>query len=207
MQVNVYELFPTVVMSFNLGRGLSQKEDDVIQRELKDMGRNAGNWTSRADQILSDPDLEELNKELMKLAHIYFDKVFHTKNTPELYYVQSWLNATSKDEFHHAHCHANSFLSGCYYYDVEEDDRIRFHNLAEQNKMLYFVPKEEIPYNARSWWVPLKKNDVVIWRSELHHDVPMIERERNSPRVSLAFNIFVRGDVGGDELRTGLHIG
>ena len=207
MKVDVYELFPTVVMAFNLGRDLTEPEETVFKRELLSMGHNAGNWTSYADQVLSEPELETLGKEILNLAYIYFDKVFHTKNTPELYYVQSWLNATSKDEFHHAHCHANSFLSGCYYYSVEEDDRIRFHNLVEQNKMLYFVPKEEVPYNARSWWVPTKKNDVIIWRSDLHHDVPKIEKDRNFPRVSLAFNIFVRGDIGGDELRTGLRIG
>lgn len=207
MQANIYELFPAVVMAFNLERDLSESEEAVVQRELKNMGHNEGNWTSYADQVLNDPGMEVLNKEIMKMAYIYFDKVFNSKNNPELYYVQSWINSTNKDEYHHAHCHANSFLSGCYYYDVEEGDCVRFHNLAEQNKLLYFVPKEEIQYNARSWWVPTKKNDIIIWRSELHHDVPRIAKERRSPRISLAFNIFLRGDVGGDELRTGLHIG
>ena len=207
MKVDVIELFPTVVMSFNLNRDLYQRENEIIERELKNTGRNEGNWTSRADQVFEEDGMQNLSADIMKMAYIYFDHVFKSKNTPEFYYVQSWLNVTHSGEFHHAHCHTNSFLSGCYYYKAEEGDCVRFHNLAEQNKMLYFPPKENTKYNARTRLVPIKSGDVVIWKSELHHDVPRLEKERQSPRISLAFNIFLKGNIGEPELRTGLHIG
>ncbi len=207
MKVSVIELFPTVVMSFNLNRELHQSENDIIKRELQNVEKNEGNWTSKTDQIFDEEGMQNLSTDIMRMAYMYFDHVFNSNNTPELYYVQSWLNATHSGEFHHPHCHANSFLSGCYYYNTEEGDCVRFHNLAEQNKMLYFAPRENTKYNARTRLVPIKNGDVVIWKSELHHDVPRLEKERQSPRISLAFNIFLKGTIGEPGLRTGLHIG
>lgn len=207
MKVDVIELFPTVVMSFNLNRDLYQSESKIIRKELLNTARNESNWSSRADQILEEDGMQNLSADIMKMAYIYFDHVFKSKNTPEFYYVQSWLNATHSGESHHVHCHANSFLSGCYYSNVEEGDCVRFHNLAEQNKTFYFAPRENTKYNARTRLVPIKNGDVVIWKSELHHDVPRLEKERQSPRISLAFNIFLKGNIGEPELRTGLRIG
>ena len=98
MKVDVYELFPTVVMSFNLGRELTTAEDDIIQREMKNVGKNAGNWTGKEDQFLNIQGTELIGAQIMKCANIYFDHVFHSKNTPELYFAQSWLNLTYQDE-------------------------------------------------------------------------------------------------------------
>lgn len=207
MDATLYELFPTAVMSFNTKRDLNDVEKEIIAAEMNNLGKSEGNWTGNDYQLLAKNEMYLLREELMNYVRIYFEHVFATSNKPELYMAQSWLNVTGTGEYHHAHTHSNSFLSGCYYYDVEPDDRIRFYNSPEINRMFSFSLREETKYNARTWWVPTKKNDVIIWRSDIPHDVPVIEKKRDRPRVSLAFNIFLRGTIGDDKMRNVLFIG
>jgi hypothetical protein len=49
-------------------------------------------------------------------------------------------------------------------------------------------------YNSSSWWVPVGSKELILFPSEVPHAVPVNETEK--VRVSLAFNVFVRGQIG-----------
>ena len=51
----------------------------------------------------------------------------HTKlKTIEIYITISWINYTETNQYHHAHSHPNSVISGVYYIETDESDTITF---------------------------------------------------------------------------------
>ena len=51
-------------------------------------------------------------------------------------------------------------------------------------------------YNSSSWHLPVNTLDIVIFPSYLQHGINT--KEDNNKRISLAFNVFVEGDLGNE---------
>ena len=49
-------------------------------------------------------------------------------------------------------------------------------------------------FNARSWWYTVQSGDLVLFPSSLIHGVDV--KEGDNTRISLAFNVFLKGHVG-----------
>ena len=119
------------------------------------------------------------------------------------YITQSWLNYTETNQYHHKHEHPNSLVSGVFYINADEDnDKIRFFS----NK--YEVIRPEINefnlFNSTTWWFPVKTNDIVLFPSSLTHCVDI--KKGTNTRISLAFNVFIKGKIGKEKLLTELKI-
>jgi predicted 2-oxoglutarate/Fe(II)-dependent dioxygenase YbiX len=49
-------------------------------------------------------------------------------------------------------------------------------------------------YNSDSWWVPVETGNLVLFPSSTSHMVEDVVADKT--RISIAFNTFVRGDLG-----------
>jgi uncharacterized protein (TIGR02466 family) len=116
----------------------------------------------------------------------------------EFYFTNSWMVRHNKKDWSGMHFHANSLISGVYYIDIPEDSGdIKFHNhfhksvIPDVIKLDYtdknFVNSEVVAFKV-------KPGDILIFPSGLQHSVT--ENITNNRRYSLAFNCFVRGDLG-----------
>ena len=105
--------------------------------------------------------------------------------------TSSWINVADEGASQYLHCHSNSFVSGIYYVNFEEDHApLNFINPRDPDicttSILTQKPGRATPYNIRSASVPTKSGDMVIFPSWLNHEY--VDNKRDG-RISIAFNV------------------
>ena len=193
-EYNITGIFPTPILISSIGRDFTEEELECIKSYHELSTKNVGNVSSQEKYILhSESSLKDLWTDCQNLLNCFVQKVHVPQTDVQPYITQSWLNYTKEKEYHHKHFHYNSFLSGVLYIDVDQDnDKIAFHN--ESQSLLYLTPKEHNPFNCETWTFDLKPGMVIIFPSYLYHSVET--KVGTNVRTSLAFNSFVRGDIG-----------
>jgi uncharacterized protein (TIGR02466 family) len=196
-------IFPTPIYISKIDRKLSIKELSFIDKTKLDVYKNEGNTTSNDNYILNTKAFKKLKEELYLKVQDYFDKVISPANNITPYITQSWLNYTETNQFHHKHAHPNSLVSGVFYINChEEHDKIKFFN--EKYSPIKLEIKDWNLYNSETWWFSVKTGDVILFPSSLTH---MVEtKEGDNTRISLAFNVFIKGTVGNNKNLTELII-
>lgn len=199
--MQILSLFPTAVGIYNLGRDLTKKEKDLLLN-LED-GPNMGNTTSKDRFILRNSILADLKEFFQNSLNHYFKEVIAPSKEAELYITQSWVNYTKKGQWHHAHEHPNSIISGVFYIQSDELDKIYFEN--NQYRQIIFPTQNFNVFNSRSWWLEATQGRLLLFPSSLRHNVNTVETDHT--RVSLSFNTFAKGMIGAPEDLTLLEVG
>ena len=194
-------IFPTPVYISKLDRELTKKELTFIDKSKLNFYRNEGNITSNDNYILNQKVFGSLKEDLYLRVQDYFNKVLSTTDAVTPFITQSWLNYTETNQYHHKHQHPNSLVSGVFYVNCHEEfDKIKFF------KNDYQTIKPEIKdwnlYNSETWWFTVKTGDIILFPSSLTH---MVEtKEGDNTRISLAFNVFIKGTIGNNKNLTEL---
>jgi uncharacterized protein (TIGR02466 family) len=184
-----------------LHRRLTDVEFNFLSNQ--DTQANIGNLSSRDTYILDRPELSKLRSELLSIIRTYFKSVYQPANDLDVYITQSWVNYTKPGEHHHVHAHYNSFISGVFYIHGEGDaDRIMFHKPSYE--FIRLEPNQWNVHNSRTWWFPVNTGDIVLFPSNLTHEVPPTTSHKK--RLSLAFNVFLKGHLGGNKELTELNL-
>lgn len=200
--MQIISLFPTAVGMFDLGRDLTKPERDLLLNQ--DMTPNMGNTTSKNRFILREKKLKDLREFIQKSINTYFEEIVAPSKEVSLYITQSWVNYSNPGQWHHSHEHPNSFLSGVFYVQSDDEkDRIVFENNRYQQ--IQFPTEKWNLYNSTSWWLEAKQGRLVIFPSSLRHSVNVVEAQKT--RVSLSFNTFAKGLIGSEENLTALEVG
>ena len=193
MEPTINSIFPTPIYISKLNRELTNKESSFIDKTKLDTYNNEGNTTSNDNYILNQKAFKDLKTEIDLRVQDYFDKVISPANNITPYITQSWLNYTETNQYHHKHQHPNSLVSGVFYINCEEEhDKIKFFN----DKYLTIKPeiKDWNIWNSETWWFSVKTGDIILFPSSLTH---MVEtKQGENTRISLAFNVFIKGKVG-----------
>ena len=199
----VHGLFPTPMLQTKIFRPFTEAEMAVVNKFKDDVTQNTGNTTSKNRYVLDEPGMEELKQNIQFYVNYFMDKVVCPYTNVEAYITQSWLNMTKPGEYHHKHAHPNSYLSGVLYISAEENnDKITFYR--EGYERIDLSTENYNPFNSKSWWFGIKTGDLVIFPSSLTH---MVEQTVSSDvRISLAFNTFLKGYLGGESSLTALHL-
>lgn len=189
----INNLFPTPVLAAELGRPFTKKEINFVKNTFNKCRENAGNLISLDNFILNNKELKNIKKFIESQCKYYLENVMCPDNDIELYITISWLNYTLKNGFHHAHTHHNSVVSGVFYFDVDEKkDSISF--IKNEYSQIDILPKNFNPWNSKTWWLPIKNGQLLMFPSSLIHSVPTKKEEGN--RISLSFNTFLKGELG-----------
>lgn len=191
----VLGLFPVAVYQGKINRSLSTKELDFIHAQKNNSRKSEGNHISNERYLLDKPLFKKLKKEMNDHINIYVRDHLKWVSDTKLFITQSWLNWTEHREFHHIHNHPNSALSAVFYIDADPAvDKIQFYHPYLHNFIIRPEVTEFNMFNSRTWWVGARTGDVILFPSSLTHSVTT--KEGTNTRVSLAFNVFVKGKVG-----------
>ena len=203
MQSTINSIFPTPIYISKLDRDLTSLELKFVDKNKKDFYKNDGNITSNNNYILNEKPFVNIKKELDLRVQDYFDKVISPANNVTPYITQSWLNYTETNQYHHKHAHPNSLVSGVFYINChEEHDKIKFFN--DNYKTIKLEVKDWNMWNSESWWFSVKTGYVILFPSSLNH---MFETKQGyNTRISLAFNVFIKGTVGNNKNLTELYL-
>ena len=203
MEANINGIFPTPIYISKLDRELTPLELKFIDKNKKECRKNDGNITSNNNYILNEKPFTNIKKELDLIIQDYFNKVISTSDNITPYITQSWLNYTETNQYHHKHLHPNSLVSGVFYINChEKHDKIKFFN--DNYKTIKLEIKNWNLYNSEAWWFSVKTGDVILFPSSLIH---MVEtKQGDNTRISLAFNVFIKGKIGSNNNLTELTI-
>ncbi len=196
-----YNLFPTAVGKFNLGRDFTEKELKFIKDQAT--RSNMGNTTSVDNIIFECKELKALSKFCHESVNAYLKEIYAPKHEVELRFTQSWANYTEPGQYHHKHEHPNSFVSGVLYINADTaKDKIYFYKNGYQQIKL---PTSNFNlYNSDSWWFEVGTGDLLLFPSSLTHMVETVQSDQT--RISISFNTFPKGYIGEDLDLTGLHL-
>jgi uncharacterized protein (TIGR02466 family) len=175
-----------------MDRQFTQEEIDFFEKQRDDVRRNVHNVFTNDDYILLNKEMKGIHDDLMIAVKQYMEKVYcNTSVTP--YITQSWINYTTKNQAHHKHTHSNSFISGVLYLSADKDqDKIVFDRNAYHQ--IRVTPDSFNQYNGDTHHVHVRTGQVVLFPSYLTHYVEA--KGDDSLRVSLAFNVFLKGFIG-----------
>lgn len=197
----VSEIFCTPIFQYD-NINIRKEELNIVENEVERF-KNVGNSTSLDNYILDKKEFKKLKNVLTSKINNYFQEVYAPLNKDlKLYITQSWLNYTTENEFHHAHHHNNSLVSGVFYFKADKDDHICF----EKDKSIAFdIPSDQTNnFNARVWGVSVEPNMLVVFPSTVIHSVQ--QKRNNNLRISLAFNTFIKGTIGSKQNLTELKL-
>ena len=201
--MKVTSLFPIAVASSKFELGLTE-EQKLFLSNLKPY-KNTGNTSSEDTYILKHEIMSNVREWIQSQIDEYMRTVESPINDVGLRITQSWLNWTKPGERHHKHSHLNSYISGVFYIDVDENtDNICFSRKYFSNIDLG-LKKDYNEYNSDSYWLPVETNMLLLFPSTLEHNVDETINNKKT-RISLAFNTFPRGFIGEDATMTGLHL-
>ena len=201
MEATINSIFPTPIYISKLNRELTNKELLFIDKTKLDVYKNEGNGTSNDNYILNNKIFKDLKEDLDLRVKDYFEKVISPTDVITPYITQSWLNYTETNQYHYKHAHPNSLVSGVFYINCDEKfDKIKF--FKEDYKTIKPEIKDWNIWNSESWWFSVKTRDIILFPSSLTH---MVEtKQGDNTRISLAFNIFIKGKIGNNKNLTEL---
>jgi|TARA_R110002020_G_scaffold50883_2_gene144237 uncharacterized protein (TIGR02466 family) len=186
-------IFPIPVYKAKLERGFTTQELRFVEKMKTKCVPNAANMTSTNNYVLNNSSFATLKKEIDLFIEDYFSKILFPPKTISPYITQSWLNYTEPKGSHPKHRHLNSYLSGVLYINADKaHDTITFEH--DRYDQINLPTTEWNSFNSNSWSFPVESGDIVIFPSRLPHLVT--KKKGKNTRVSLSFNVFVKGNLG-----------
>ena len=195
-KTNIDGLFCTPIYRSSIGRAYTNSELKVFKDCQKETRKNVGNSNTLNTYTLNNKKLMPLKQRIMEHINVYFDQVYAPKTDVIPYITQSWINYTDENQFHHKHSHPNSLVSGVLYLDADIDlDSIVFYR-PNQYQTITIYTKDDCynVFNSSLWTYAVKTGDIVLFPSSVEHSVRTKKGKRT--RMSLAFNVFVKGTMG-----------
>ena len=198
-QRTVVPLFSTPVYVNNVGDFEKPDHRSLEYSNRLPDGRVHHFLTTADKNVLERPAFKDVRGIVMNEVEFYAREVCRVNKRIEFYVTNSWINIYRRGEQAGAHMHHNSLLSGVLYLKATEGGgEIVFHR--DVQSQVPFPPAIDLDmdafniYNCKSWGHKPKTNDICLFPSILSHSVD--PNESDEERVSLAFNVFVRGDLG-----------
>lgn len=158
----------------------------------------AGHDHTGNKHILDEKPLHKLKDKILAECNKFIYEELQVKDvTFEL--QNSWINRHNKGEYNTTHWHSNAMLSGVYYMqnapgagDIVFQKSHLYYNLFHDTVRVKY--SETNQWNTNDFYITPTEGDIVIFPSHLEHMVT--PNETDTPRYSLAFNLFARGTVG-----------
>jgi uncharacterized protein (TIGR02466 family) len=197
----IVNLFPIPVCGLHIGAPTPQEMAFILGMEKR---TNEGNKSSKMTNVLEQEELSSLEEKIRGCLGSYFELTFAPKAHTGIKITQSWCNYTDSDEFHHAHIHPNSVISGVYYPQAEKGvDQIVFIKNKSASSAFDAGPRSGNMWNILRYGFPVETGMLVLFPSHLEHEVWRVEH-RYDLRISLSFNTFFTGPIGSRENLTEL---
>ena len=202
--MRIEPFFPTPVGFVQIDEALNKKMLEFIKiKQLKIIKNSGGggNSTSSDLNILENDELSDIKKVLTDSVNEYFKEIVNPDKDIKLYITTSWINMNKNGESHHVHHHPNSIVSGVFYIDTCEEDTISFINKSSNTLFgnLEFNDFPTTKWSTPQWNLATMVNTLVMFPSTLPHYVNPRPNTCKGTRISLSFNTWFKGTIGGRE--------
>jgi uncharacterized protein (TIGR02466 family) len=196
MPVVSHEVYPMFVEPYfraNIAGSITAAQIEYI-KNLK-MVNNPENMISENLYIFEEPELKSVKDAVQEVLDIYARDVMCIPQ--RIYVTQSWSLICMPNAGMHGHSHSNSILSGSLYYCELPDppsSMIFTRHVSYQQIELPPAKEKRNIYNSPINRITPRPNDILLFSSRLTH---LVEPNQSvKPRYSIAFNTFVKGQLG-----------
>jgi len=191
----IHGLFPIPIGTYDLEPLTEEQHSWIVTQPT---GPNIANRISKDKYLLDADIMAPIRAQIeMYLIHYFMESVTES-NSVGLRITQSWCNFTGPGEAHHKHHHANSIISGVYYPQTTAEDRISFYNSRlERGAFSVAAPTDrDNLFNSRAWGFSTPQNSLILFPSDMEHEVSKRMETDVPDRVSVSFNTFFTGELG-----------
>lgn len=199
-QPMVYPLFSAPLYINNVG---DLEYPDIKSLEFTSSIPTGGEVTflsSIDKKVLERPEFTHIRSTVMHEVNKYGREVLRVNENIEFYITNSWVNVYRPGDEAGSHNHNNSLFSGVLYLQANEKsgDIIFYRDILS---LVPFPPALDLEidssniYNCKQFGHRPKKNEIVLFPSVVMHSVG--RNNSTEERWCLAFNVFVRGSIGG----------
>ena len=191
VDVKSYSCFPTMIYEFKgIDKANHLKMLNIVDFENQD---NSNELHNHLAFYPFTKKVIECTKEIMRLNQYFFEDIEITN---------MWANILQQKESHPPHTHSNNIFSGVYYLRASSTTApIQFFDPRPQASV--FKPRNTPNWNNSSMiQFDSVEGKGFIFPSWLMHWVP----PTNGERVSVSWNVIIRGDYGEPNTLQNAHI-
>ena len=201
--MSIISLFPTALGVYKLNRPLYPEEINFTLQCFNGKIFTGTNSISNDTFILNYKAMSSIRAFIENSIDQYLNEVDPFPSNTSLYITQSWFTFTEKEQYHHIHNHPNSYLSGVLYFNVDPDSgKIFFKN--PKIRELLIEKSRYTQFNSEEWSITPEVGTLLLFPSYIEHYVK--DYQGSNPRVSLAFNTFIKGQLGSERALTDLKL-
>lgn len=195
-------LFPTPLFRTKLySDDLELLKDDIINNHKKYVSSGNINEEMLASGENAFVGLEHNEKyfsiigRINEIVNHTLKQVYRYDDDIEPYICAMWSTCCCPGESGEEHYHSNSFFSGTFYPFDETPSEISFYSPTHEKASLNINANvsEWNSLNSTSYSIKPQKCDLIFFPSYLKHKV--LKNKTNTVRYSLAFNVFLRGNL------------
>jgi uncharacterized protein (TIGR02466 family) len=205
--MHIEPLFPKPLGFLEMDKAASKKFLEFIKiKKLETVINNGGAAVSSNVYILDNDEFSDIKQVLTDSVNQYFKEIINPGKDVKLYITNSWINVNKNGEYHPAHYHQNSIVSAVLYIDTHKGDTITFEN---PNTTLFGNLKfgnNTTMWGSSEWTIPAMVNTLIMFPSTLQHMVKPRPNICSGTRISLAFNTWFKGTIGGNGNLPRLHL-
>ena len=152
------------------------------------------NWQSKAN-LHKNVLYDNLTHKVVENTKKVFDSLYFEYQGFNI--TDMWSNVLKPGETHRPHTHSNNILSGVFYVEAEQTSGIIFTDPRPQAGVIQPDVTKQFVDNASVIKYDSATNRMILFPSWLQHYVPINETKSN--RISIAFNVMLKGEVGSPE--------
>jgi uncharacterized protein (TIGR02466 family) len=168
-----------------------------IEKEEFIRMKSENGFYTKNKYFLNQEIYKDLKNKIYEHLNFFLKEKLSITDHLDFYITTSWINIHKKEDWAQQHSHQNSIISGVYYISVEENSGDIIFYTDTLRKL--FSPVINIPFkktnefNTDEWIIKPKSGTLIFFPSHLLHGVK--KNESNLDRISLAFNVFVKGKL------------
>ena len=186
VDVKQHKVFPTIINEFEFD--MDKQECNLVIDELNDMEKfEENNLIIQTTDDLSR-HIPKFTKSIYKITEKICEKYEYLYDRLE--FTGMWANKLKAGDIHPPHTHSNNIFSGVYY--LEGGSQIQFFDPRPQASVLHPNLKYTNFDNSGMIGFDAEKGTGLIFPSWLQHWVT----KTNKTRISISWNILLRGDYG-----------
>ena len=194
MNYTVQHLFPTpvVIHQYNCTEEIRAGLDCVPMMNAHSNELSPFGDMSSSSYVLEDPVYEPLVKFITDTSTDVMKNIL-CYDIEETQIIQSWVSHKKPNEYHGIHAHANSVLSGVYYFNECDYEPITFYKATSTgvvNRIELPLDMERAKTSPCAWqhyYYKPSKGTLILIPSYMQHSVGV--NKTNQVRKSLAFNV------------------
>lgn len=108
---------------------------------------------------------------------------YTTEEISDLKIVNMWTNVSSKGDYIFPHVHSDSFISGVYYIECEDDEVVFFNNPSE---IMDRRPTNKNEYNYDHYKFSCNPGKLLLFKSNMMHGT---HAQNSKRKIAISFNI------------------